>query len=112
MEKIQKCLDDLIVSIKEGNSYQTYMKCEEKLKGQPELRGKIDEFRVAVYRFNNEDTGDDIFEKIDAFEEKYQDIKKNPLVNEYLEAELDVCRLLQKVTDTIQSSAEIHIPRV
>lgn len=54
MDKIQRCVDHLIESIKEGDAYQRYLSCEEKLKEHPELRRKIDEFRLAAYRLNNE----------------------------------------------------------
>lgn len=112
MDKIQTCLHALIDAIQEGEAYQHYMACEEKLKQQPELREKIDEFRTAVYHLNNDDSADDIFEKIDQFENKYQEFRRNPLVNEFLEAEVDVCRMLQRITNKIQGSADIQIPRI
>ena len=112
MDKIQTCVDALIEAIQEGEAYQHYMACEEKLKQQPELREKIDEFRAAVFHLNNDDSGEDLFEKIDHFENKYQEFRKNPLVNEFLEAEVDVCRMLQRITNKIQSSADIQIPQI
>jgi cell fate (sporulation/competence/biofilm development) regulator YlbF (YheA/YmcA/DUF963 family) len=111
MDKIQMYVDSLIGAIREGEAYQRYTNCEEELKKQPELRQKIDEFRTAVYRFNN-DSNRDLYVEIDHFEEQYEDLRKNPLVNEYLEAELDVCKLLQKVSARIQCGVDIKIPQV
>ncbi|NCC43338.1 MAG: YlbF family regulator [Clostridia bacterium] len=111
MDRIQMCVDSLIDAIKEGEAYQRYEKCEEKLKMQPELREKIDEFRTAVFRFNN-DTTRDLYMEIDQFEEDYEELRKNPMVNEFLEAELDVCRLLQRVSSRIKCSIDIQIPQV
>ena len=87
MDRVQMCVDSLIQAIKEGEAYQRYLSCEEKLSKDAELRKKIDRLRADVYR-------------------------KNPLVNEFLEAELDVCRLLQKVSDRIQSGVHIQIPHI
>lgn len=112
MDKIQRCVDSLIEAIKDGDAYQRYLLCEEKLKAEPELREKIDEFRAAVFRFNNEDTSADLFDEIDRFEQIYQDFRKNPIVNEFLEAELDVCKLLQRVETRIQGGVAIQIPQV
>lgn len=111
MDKIQRCVDHLIESIKEGDAYQRYLSCEEKLKEHPELRRKIDEFRLAAYRLNNEDTNGDMYVKIEQFEEKYKDFQKNPLVNEFLEAELDICKVLQRVGTSIQGGVVIEIPQ-
>ena len=84
---------------------------EEKLKEEPELRKKIDRFRTEVYLLNNsEDCSEDLFEKIDQFVRDHREFRKNPLVNEFLEAELDVCKLLQRVSNRIQSGVKIKIP--
>ena len=110
MDRVQMCVDSLIQAIKEGEAYQRYLSCEEKLSKDAELRKKIDRLRADVYRFNNsEDGSDDLFEKIDQFEREHRDFRKNPLVNEFLE---DVCRLLQKVSDRVQSGVHIQIPHI
>ncbi len=111
MDKVQMCVDSLIEAIKEGEAYQHYVECEEKLKEEPELREEIDRFRTEVYLLNNsEDCSEDLFEKIDQFERDHREFRKNPLVNEFLEAELDVCKLLQRVSNRIQSGVKIKIP--
>lgn len=112
MDRIQRNVDSLIESIKEGDVYRRYVRCEEKLQEQPELRGKIDEFRAAVFRFNNDDSNEDLFEKIDQFERDYREFRMNPSVNEYLEAELDVCKLVQRLVKRIQTSVDIKVPKV
>lgn len=112
MERIQMCVDTLIEAIREGETYQRYLSCEEKLQETPDLREKIDEFRVAVYHLNNDDGDEDLYDKIDQFESKYQEFRRSPIVNEYLEAELDVCKLMQRINNRIQSGVEIQVPQV
>lgn len=112
MDKIQICVDSLIAAIRNGEVYRHYLWCEEKLREKPELRKKIDEFRAAVFRFNNSEEQTDLFEKVDDFEKEYREFRKIPEVNEFLEAELDVCRLLQRVEASIQSGVDVRIPRV
>ena len=79
---------------------------------KPELREKIDEFRVAVFRLNNDNGNEDLYESIDRFEKEHQEFRKNPIVNEYLEAELDVCKMMQRINSRIQGGVDIHIPQV
>ena len=105
MDKIQMCVDSLITAIRDGEAYRRYLDCED-------LRKKIDEFRAAVYHLNNAEEQIDLFDKIDEFEKEYREFRKIPVVNEFLEAELDVCRLLQRVGARIQSGVDVRIPRV
>ena len=112
MDRIQMCVDSLLEAIREGETYQRYRKGEEKLMEKPELREKIDEFRVAVFRLNNDNGNEDLYESIDRFEKEHQEFRKNPIVNEYLEAELDVCKMMQRINSRIQGGVDIHIPQV
>ena len=57
------------------------------------LLAQIDEFRAKNFEMQ---TGKDmVFEKIEAFEKEYRDFRENPLVNDFLAAELAFCRLIQ-----------------
>jgi hypothetical protein len=42
---------------------------------------------------NSEDL---VFEKIEFFEKEYEDFRDNPLVADFLEAELAFCRMMQR----------------
>lgn len=112
MEEIQGYVDILVEVIKDSSTYRRYTACENKLKEQPGLRKRIDEFRLAAYQFNNyEKGGTDLFDKLDQFEKEYGEFRRNPAINEFLEAELDVCRMLQKIYSRIEEGASIQIPR-
>ncbi len=112
MEEIQEYVDTLVEVIKQSSTYCRYTDCENKLKEQPGLRKQIDKFRLAAYQFNNGEKGDgDLFDKLDQFEREYGEFRKNPVVNEFLEAELDVCRMLQKINSRIEKGISIQIPR-
>lgn len=112
MDRIQMCVDSLIEAVREGEVYQRYLNCEEMLKAQPELREKIDEFRAAVFHLHNDESSGDLYERIDQFEKEYQEFRKNPIVNEFLEAELDVCKMMQRINNRIQNGVHIQIPQV
>lgn len=86
--------------------------CEEKLKSNPELKKQIDEFRVAVFHMNNDDTQGDLYDITDEVENRYESLRKVPEVNAYLEAELDVCRMLQQVQSQFRNGIDLNIPNV
>ena len=71
MNKIQECVEKLLEVIREDSAYQRYLACEEMLKSNPELKKQIDEFRVAVFHMNNDDTQGDLYDITDEVENRY-----------------------------------------
>ena len=112
MNKIQECVEKLLEVIREDSAYQRYLACEEMLKSNPELKKQIDEFRVAVFHMNNNDTQGDLYDITDEVENRYEKLRKVPEVNAYLEAELDVCRMLQQVQEQFRNGIDLNIPNV
>lgn len=112
MNKIQECVEKLLEVIREDSTYQRYLACEEMLKSNPELKKQIDEFRVAVFHMNNDDTQGDLYDITDEVENRYEKLRKVPEVNAYLEAELDVCRMLQQVQTQFRNGIDLNIPNV
>jgi cell fate (sporulation/competence/biofilm development) regulator YlbF (YheA/YmcA/DUF963 family) len=112
MNKIQECVEKLLEVIREDSAYQRYLACEEMLKSNPELKKQIDEFRVAVFHMNNDDTQGDLYDITDEVENRYEKLRKVPEVNAYLEAERDVCRMLQQVQEQFRNGIDLNIPNV
>ena len=105
-------VEKLLEVIREDSAYQRYLACEEMLKSNPELKKQIDEFRVAVFHMNNDDTQGDLYDITDEVENRYEKLRKVPEVNAYLEAELDVCRMLQQVQEQFRNGIDLNIPNV
>ena len=40
---------------------------------------------------------DELFDKMDAFEREYEKFRENPIVDDFLKAELAFCRLMQEL---------------
>ena len=112
MDKIQRCVENLMEEIRQGETYQKYICCEKKLHEHPELWKKIDEMRIAAYRLHNGESNGDIYAQIEQYEQKFHEYRKTPLINEFLEAELDVCKMLQEIGTRIQGGLTIRIPKV
>ena len=49
--------------------------------------------------------GDDLLAKLDAFEKEFEEFRANPLVDDFLRAELAFCRMMQEVN--VQITAEL-----
>lgn len=95
MSTIDSALNQLIEAILDSRKYQEYDIQRNKVKQFPELKAQIDEFRRRNYELQTSD--DTAFEKIEQFEKEYSDFRENPLVSDFLAAELAFCRMMQDI---------------
>ena len=77
--------------IQESDTYKEYYYQREKIKKQPELYDKVNEFR------QKKSDSEDLFDRMEAFEQEYAKFRENPLVDDFLRAELAFCRMMQEV---------------
>lgn len=83
--------------IQESDTYKEYYYQREKIKKQPELYDKVNEFRQKNFDLQNESDSEDLFDRMEVFEQEYAKFRENPLVDDFLRAELAFCRMMQEV---------------
>lgn len=92
-EAIKQFADTIMAS----DTYKEYLYQRERIKKQPELYDKVNEFRQRNFELQNGTDGEDLFDRMDAFEREYEKFRENPLVDDFLRAELSFCRLMQEI---------------
>lgn len=95
--QMQVASEKFVKAIKETEIYKKYYFQLGKIKKSPELYEKVNEFRQRNYEIQNTNQGDELFHKMDAFEREYEKFRENPIVDDFLRAELAFCRLMQEV---------------
>ena len=103
---MEQALQAYIDQLLETPEYKEYTLQKEKVKQYPELKAQIDEFRAR--NFEMQTSKDMVFEMIEAFEREYRDFRENPLVNDFLAAELAFCRLIQRNNARITSAIDFE----
>lgn len=84
-------------TIMASDTYKEYLFQREKIKKQPELYEKVNEFRQRNFDLQNETDEEELFDRIEAFEKEYEKFRENPFVDDFLRAELAFCRMMQEV---------------
>lgn len=84
-------------TIMTSKTYKEYLYQRERIKKQPELYDKVNEYRQRNFDLQNEADSDDIFDRMEAFDREYEEFRENPLVDDFLSAELAFCRMMQEV---------------
>lgn len=96
MSKVANAVEQLIAEILSSDEYRAYDEQRNKVKKYPELKAQIDEFRERNFLIQTSDD-ENSMEKLETFEKEYSDFRENPLVSDFLAAELDFCRMMQGV---------------
>lgn len=101
--------EELVQAILASEEYREYLECFAKIKEQPELYERLGDYRKRNFELQNMDVNDNMFDEVMRFQMENSAIRKNALVNQFLKAELSVCRMLQGITRTISDNVELDI---
>ncbi len=91
---MEKSLQMYIDKLLQSEEYLKYVEQKERVKKFPELKKQLDEYRRRNFEMQN--NRDMVFEASEAFEREYADFLDNPMVADFLEAELAFCRMMQE----------------
>lgn len=83
--------------IRENDVYGEYLHQREELKKQPQLYDQVNEYRQKNFDIQNGMDGAELFDKMEAFEREYREFRENPVVDDFLRAELAFCRMMQEM---------------
>ena len=74
------------------------------------LKKQVDAFRLRNYHLQEADV--DLYEAVDEVDREFRELQKIPVVAEYLDAELSVCKMIQKVLTIISDEVQIAEPEL
>ena len=92
-----------------SDTYRQYYYQREKIKKQPELYEKVNEFRQRNFDLQNETDSDDMLDRMEAFEIEYDNFRENPLVDDFLRAELAFCRMMKEVYVLLADEVDFEV---
>ena len=106
--EMRRAISQFLNELQESSAFRDYKYQKERVKKVPGLKERINDFRKKRFEFQKYE-GEDLFEKIDEFQREYQTFKEEPMVREYLAAELEICRLVQDIYGAIDELVDIDM---
>ena len=94
-ENVNQAVEQMVQAIRNTDAYLEYQKQLARVKEQSELKRQIDEFRTR--NFELQTSKDTNFDKLDQFIRENEAFRENPLVSDFLAAELAFCRMMQEI---------------
>ena len=101
-------MEELIAAVIASEEYREYDRQKQIMKEQPELKAQIDRFRQENFELQNSVQSDELFDRTDEFSRRLEEFHKNPLVDAFLNAELDFCRMFRSILARITASIEFE----
>ena len=93
MDAVNRNIHLLLNSIQKSDVYRTYKKQEAILEKNPELASRVQHFRSDNFRLQNEERGN-LLQDAEQLARESAELRRNPEVNAYLDAELALCRMM------------------
>lgn len=106
--QVQIAAEEFITTIKESEIYKEYCYQLEKIKKNPVLFEKVNEFRYRNFEIQNTSQEEELFARMDAFDKEYEKFREDPIVDDFLRAELAFCRLMQEVNICIMEELDFE----
>ena len=107
---IDENISNLLEAFKESPEYVEFQKQNEILKQKPELKKRVDAFRGDNYRVQNECGSDNLFDVVEQMGKESAELRRHPEVNAYLDAELALCKMMQKICVKLAEGIDMDIP--
>lgn len=106
MKELDCAVEELIEAIRMTKEYQAYQRERNRVDRFPDLKAQIDEYRNQNYMLQSMTNDNELFQKMEEFERRYEKFREDPLVSDFLAAELDFCRMMQKVFGRVTSALD------
>lgn len=108
MNYIDEKTESLIHAVKESAEYKEYQRMRELVHLEPEKERAIHEFRRRNFELHRQ-RDVDLYSEMDRLEKEFAPLRAEPYVNEYLSAELAVCRMVQRINFRLMEEIEFDL---
>ena len=107
MEEMKDAMQQFLIALKETETYRNYERYKELLTMNPELKQKVDSYREKNFVFQQQCNEDVIFEEVDYLMSEMEELRRDPLVHEFLKDELAYCKMIQNIKDYFLNAVSV-----
>ena len=110
MSRVEELTKELTEAITDSCEYKRFKEFESEVMKRPDLKRALDDFRRENFRMQySEDTGDVLSATRKYSDEQIADIRKQPEVEGYLAAEMELCRMVQEICMSVVEAVDFNM---
>ncbi|HCI74225.1 MAG TPA: hypothetical protein DHV42_06775 [Lachnospiraceae bacterium] len=106
--EVRRRLEELVQAIRDSEECRQFEEAKRRLNQEPAKRKKADEFRRRNFEFQNSEDSASAQAQVAMYHER-EALRRDPLIDGYLNAELVMCRLLRQVSLGIMESVDMDL---
>lgn len=107
MQEVEQRMVELTGRLRETQEYNQYQHLLERVKEQPDLYQRIGQFRRQSLALRMSENGDKV-QANNALQNEFRDLQNNGLASDFLVAEHQYCRMVQKLQEMFLEGARIE----
>ena len=94
-EEVKSAVNTLVEAFKNGETYAEYERQLRRITAYPDLKARVDEYRRNVFLLQTGRQGD--MSMVKQLEQMSEELHNNPVMDDFLNAEIGVCRAFQRM---------------
>ena len=95
--RVSEWTADFVEKIRTTEEYIFYKDQVALIQNYPELITQINQYRAENFELQNRYEGDELFDKLEEFTQKYETLLENPVANDFLQAEAGLVKMMQEI---------------
>ena len=109
MEEVRAAEERLLEALRESPVLLRFEEAKKQLEGHEEEKQVIDAFRQKAYQLSNTSDPIGALDDVAKLYEERSRVYENPRMAEYLQAEMEVCRMLQLICTHVMEVTDLQI---
>ena len=106
--EVRRRLEELVQAIRASEECRQFEEAKAHLNAEPAKRKRTDEFRRKNFEFQNSEDSSSAQAQVSMYHER-ESLRRDPLIDSYLNAELVMCRLLRQVSLGVMESVDLDL---
>ena len=107
--QVKDRLRDLIDAVCLSDEFRRFEAAKERIDGCADEKRVVDDFRRKAYQLSNYTQTEDMPDEIRLLAKERAQIRKDPVVAEYLTSEMELCRMLQGICAEVLSVIDLQL---
>lgn len=109
MEAYERSREALLYELQRCEVYKNYLDKKKALDAEPEKKRAVNAFRRRNYEFRKSQYIENYDQELDKLSADADKLREDRVIDEFLAAELSVCRLLQSLANDVVSSIDMDM---
>ena len=109
MTNVEYEIKNLVREIRKSNEYNQYQRLHRRIRKDPELMNRVDEYRRMCFELQAKEAAPDDEAQLEQLVIDNEDILQNGMVSEFLISERRLCRMIRGIMNAVTDAANLHL---